>query len=157
MIHRTIQSLAESCRVKSHNYLEEHSHILIDQTGALASSWLLAAKYIADIHNIYTDPTIRNQVLLTMRTEITKDISVWLQFCFWHPILYIDLKKTWLAFKDRTNRRVGIAETIGGQHTCWILDEQSKQLISRSVIKSLNSNRRAKQVPELIKEGDSIA
>ena len=69
-------------------YLKEHSHTLLDQTGAPESCWFLAIKYIANVHNICADPTLKNQVPITVRTGVTKDISAWLQFSFWQ-LFYI--------------------------------------------------------------------
>ena len=94
---------------------------------------------------------------ITVRAGVTKDISVWLQFSFWQPILYLDHKETWPSYKERTGRWVGVTENIGDQLTYWILDEQSKQLVSRSVVRPLNNNRRVKQDPELTKESDPKA
>src|SRR5688572_12446604 len=64
-------------------YLKEYSNVLLDQTGTHDSCWFLAIKYLADVHNICADPTMNNQVPLTMRYGVTKDISAWLQFQFW--------------------------------------------------------------------------
>lgn len=63
-------------------YLKEHSCVLLDCTGAPESCWFLAIKYLADIHNICADPSLNNQVPLTVRPEVTKDISAYLQFQF---------------------------------------------------------------------------
>ena len=104
-------------------YLKEHSHTLLDGTGAPESCWFLAIKYIADVHNISADPTLKNQVPITVRTGVTKDISVWLHFSFWQPVLYLDHEETWPASKERTGRWVSVTENIGEQLTYWILDE----------------------------------
>ena len=44
---------------------------------------------------------------------------------------------------------MGVTENIGDQPTYWILDEQSKQLVARSVVHPLNNNRRVKWDPAL--------
>ena len=98
------------------------------------------------------DPTIRNQIPITVRTGVTKDISAFLQFSFWQPVLYLDHEGVWPASKERTGRWVGVTENIGDQLTYWILDEQSKQLVARSVVRPLNNNRRVKQDPALTGE-----
>ena len=51
----------------------------------------------------------------------------------------------------------GVTENIGDQITFWILDEQSKQLVSRSVVRPLNNNIRVEQDPEYTKVGDPDA
>ena len=72
-------------------YLKDHTHVLLDRTGAPESCWFLAIKYLADIHNICADPTMNNQIPLTMRYGVTKDISAWLQLQFWQQVLYLSL------------------------------------------------------------------
>ena len=47
---------------------------------------------------------------------------------------------------------MGVTENIGDQLTYWILDEQSKQLMARSVVRPLNNNRRVRQDPDMTKE-----
>ena len=85
--------------LKAIKYLKEHSHVLLDRTGAPESCCFLAIKYIADVHSICADPTLRNQVPITVRTGVTKDISAWLQFSFWQAVLYLDHEETWPASK----------------------------------------------------------
>ena len=103
--------------LKAIKYLKEHSHVLLDRTGAPESCWFLAIKYLADVHNICADPTLRNQVPITVRTGVTKDISAWLQFSFWQAVLYLDHEETWPASKERAGRWVGVTENIGDQLT----------------------------------------
>ena len=47
---------------------------------------------------------------------------------------------------------MGVTDHIGYQLTYWILDEQSKQLMARSVVRPLNNNGRVRQDPDLTKE-----
>ena len=54
-----------------------------------------------------------------------------------------------LLLQERTGRWVGVTEHIGDQLTYWILDEQSKQLLARSVVRPLHSNRCVKFDPAL--------
>ena len=103
------------------------------------------------MHDICADPSLNDQVPLTVRTGVTKDISAFLLFQFWQQVLYLDHEDTWPAFKERTGRWVCVTENIGDMLTCWILDEQSKQLLARSVVCPLHSNRRVKFDPSLDK------
>ena len=95
---------------------------------------------------------MKNQVPATIRTGVTKDISAWLQFSFWQLVLYLDHEEVWPASKERSGRWVGVTENIGDQLTYWILDEQSKQLLARSVVRPMNNNRRVKWDPNLTQE-----
>lgn len=80
--------------VRAIKYLKKHSHVLLDCTGAPESCWFLAIKYLAGVHTICVDPTLNNQVPLTVRTGVTTDISAWLQFQFWQQVLYLDHEET---------------------------------------------------------------
>lgn len=43
-------------------YLKGQIYVLLDRTEAAASLWLMAAKYIADVHNICSDPKRPNGI-----------------------------------------------------------------------------------------------
>ena len=115
--------------------LKGQVHVLLDRTGTPDSVWYLAAQYIADIHNICSDSNLQNEMTpLQYQQEVTPDISVYLQFTFWQPILYLDHESSWTESKERSARWVGVAHGIGDALTFWILDDQSKQVLSRSVV-----------------------
>ena len=130
------------------------SHYLLDQTGAPDTAWYLALKYLADIHNITYDPILRSTPY-QHRHGITPDISAYLQHTFWEPILYLDHEEVWPTTKERAGRWVGIAHNIGDALTYWILDEQSKRLLARSVICPFHSNKRVHFDPTLDTHGPS--
>ena len=70
-------------------YLKGQVHVLLDRTGAPDSVWYMAAHYVADKQNICSDPNLPNEMTpLQYQQGVTPDISVYLQFTFWQPILY---------------------------------------------------------------------
>ena len=77
---------------------------------------------------------------LQYKTGVTPDISVYLQFTFWQPILYLDHESNWPSSKERSGRWVGVAHNIGDALTFWILDDQNKQLLARSVVRPFCHN-----------------
>ena len=110
----------------------------------------IAAQYIADIHNICSDSNLPNEMTpLQYQQGVTPDISVYLQFTFWQPILYLDHESSWPESKERSARWVGVAHGIGDALTFWILDDQSKQVLARSVVQPFHQNHRVKWDPEL--------
>ena len=98
------------------------------------AAWYLAVKYLADVHNITYDTTL-GCTPYEKRHGITPDISAYLQHTFWEPIVYLDHEETWPTTKERAGRWVGIAHNIGDTLTYWIFDEQSKQLLARSIVR----------------------
>ena len=125
------------------------AHRLLDITGAPDTAWFLAVSYLADIHNICFDPTI-HMVPKQKRHGVTVDISAYLQHAFWDPILYYDHEASWPATKERSGRWVGVCKNVGDVLTYWIVDDQTKQLLARSVVRPFLKNRRVKWDPEFI-------
>jgi hypothetical protein len=81
------------------------------------------------------------------RTGVTTDISPWLQFQFYQGILHLDNEARWPSSKERSGYWLGISENIGDFLTYWILDDQTKQVLSCSVVRPYNRNRRVKWDP----------
>ena len=77
---------------------------------------------------------------LQYATGVTPDISAFLQFTFWQPILYLDHKAVWPASKECSGHWLGVAHNIGDSLTYWILDDQSKQVLARSVVRPFYEN-----------------
>src|SRR5687767_15242232 len=132
-------------------YLKNQIHLLLDRTGAPDSAWFIAAQYVADVHNICSDPSLPNEMTpIQYQKGVTPDISVFLQFTFWQPILYLDHESHWPESKERSARWVGVAHNIGDALTFWVLDDQSKYLLARSVVRPFNQNLRVKWDPSLV-------
>ena len=87
---------------------------------------------------------------LQYKHRVTPDISEFLQFTFWQPILYLDHESKWPASRERSARWDGVAHGIGDALTFWVLDDQSKQLLARSVVRPFNQNLRVKWDPSLV-------
>src|SRR5687767_4121920 len=132
-------------------YLKNQIHLLLDRTGAPDSAWFVAAQYVAVVHNICSDPSLPNEMTpIQYQKGVTPDISAFLQFTFWQPILYLDHESHWPESKERSARWVGVAHNIGDALTFWILDDQSKYLLARSVVRPFNQNLRVKWDPSLV-------
>jgi hypothetical protein len=66
---------------------------------------------------------------------------------FYQPILYLDNENSWPSSKERSGYWLGISENIGDFLTYWILDDQTKQVLSRSVVRPYNRNKRVSGTP----------
>ena len=141
------QNPVESRGIK---YLKEHVHTLLDRTGAPDAAWFHAAQYLAGVHSILSNAGLPGKMCpQQFRTGVTPDISPWLQFTFWQPILYLDNENTWPASKERSGYWLGVADNIGDLLTYWIFDDQSHQVLARSVVRPFRNNRRVKWDPAL--------
>ena len=122
-------------------YLREQVPKLLDLTGAPESVWHFPCAYVADVHNICSDSSLPDSMTpLQYATGVTPDISAFLQFTFWQPILYLDHEAVWPASKERSGHWLGVAHNIGDSLTYWILDDQSKQVLARRVVRPFYGN-----------------
>ncbi len=129
-------------------YLKEHVHVLLDRTGAPDAAWYHAAKYLCEIHSILSNKHLPDSITPQQyRTGVTTDISPWLQFQFYQAILYLDNENSWPSSKERSGYWLGISENIGDFLTYWILDDQTKQVLARSVVRPFNRNKRVQWDP----------
>ena len=138
------QNPVESKGIK---WLKENIQVLLDRTGAPASAWYFAAKYLSMVHAY----CYNNKLGMTpsqKRTGITPDISALLQFYFWQRVLYLDHEEKWPASKERSGYWVGVADNVGDSLTYWIYDDQMKRLVARSVVRPYRQNLRVKWDPQ---------
>lgn len=122
-------------------YLKGQMHVLLDRLEAQDTVFFMAAQYVANIHIICSDSSLPDKTKPPQCQQgVTLDISVFLQFTFWQPILYLDHKSAWSASKERSTRWIGVVHGIGDKLTFWILADQSKQDLARSVVQPFNQN-----------------
>ncbi len=134
--HNQQQNPVESLAIRS---LSQHVYVLLDRTGAPDAAWYLAAAYLADIHNHLSNDNLPNKISpIQYRTGVTPDISPFLQYTFWQPILYLDHESSWPSTTERPGYWVGVAHNIGDILTYWIYDDQTKHVLARSVIRPLH-------------------
>ena len=106
--------------------------------------------YLCDIHNILSNKNLPDEMTpRQFREGVTPDISPWLQFTFYQCILYLDHESSWPSSKERPRRWMGVCPNIGDHLTFWILDDQTKQLLARSVVRPYNRNLGVKWDPSL--------
>ncbi len=145
--HYQNQNPVEGCAIR---LLKQQSHVLMDRTGAPPPTWYFAVTYLSEIHNLCSDPALPGEIPpYQFRHGHTLDISAYLLFQFWSRVLYLDPESTWPNTKERSGRWLGVAHNIGDPLTFWILDDQSKQVIARSVVRPYTGNKRVHWDKEL--------
>jgi len=127
-------------------WLKQATHVLLDRTNAPDAAWYLAAKYLSDVHEVCYDAKI-GMTPLQFRTGVTPDISAFLQHAFWDPVLYYDHEESWPSSKERSRRWVGVSKNVGDCLTYWVLDDQTKRVLARSVVRPYYNNKRTKWDP----------
>ena len=145
--HNQQQNPVESRVIK---YIKDHVHTLLDRTGAPDTTWFCATVYLCEIHNILSNKQLPDGITPRQAREgVTPNISPWLQFTFYQQVLYLDHEGTWPSSKERAGRWMGVCQNIGDALTFWILDDQTKRLLARSVVRPFNRNFRVKWDPAL--------
>ena len=122
---------------------------LLDRVNAPDTLWFMASQYLSQVHNICADESLNWQVPIAVRTGITPDISAFLQFRFWEPILYLDPEAAWPSSKEKPGRFLCPADNYGDALTYWIYDEASRYILCRSVVRPRSRNLRVKWDPAL--------
>ena len=122
----------------------------MDRVNAPDSLWFPCVKHLSEIHNLCSDPNLPNEITpFEARRGITPDISASLQFSFYERVLYLDSEVSWPTTKERSGRWIGVSTNVGDHLTYYILDDQSKQILARSVVRPYTYNFRVKWDPSL--------
>lgn len=117
-------------------WLKEANKVLLKRTGAPGHVWLQAMQYLADIHNVTSDETLDWRTPKSVRVGTQTDISPYLQYQFWEPVVFLDTEETFPSTKEKLGRWVGVAQNVG-DFFCWkIYDELTETIIERSTVTS---------------------
>ena len=127
------QNFVESRSVR---WLKPAINALLDKQNAPETAWYLAAQYLTQLHALIYDPRL-GMTPYQKRHGKVPDISPYLYYEFWEPIyyhVYEDEKiNTFPNSRERSGYWVGVCKNVGDYLTYWIVDDQSKQLLARSV------------------------
>jgi hypothetical protein len=121
--------------------VKNHSQVLLDRTGAPENCWLLACEYIADVHNVCADESLGYRIPREVRHGGLQDISAFLEFRFYEPVLYLDSDETFPSTKEKPGWWVGVAHNIGDALTYKILTEDTHKVVHRSVVHLAKDDR----------------
>ena len=116
--------------------IKRMTNTLLDRTGSLPSTWLLAMAYVCFLLNHTYNGSIRS-IPITVATGSTPDISPLLAFTWWEPVYYkVDDSKFPTDSREKRGRFVGIAENVGHSMTFKVLTDDTQRVICRSGIRS---------------------
>ena len=76
-----------------------------------------------------------------MRHGGLQDISAFLEYRFYEPVLYLDTDETFPSSKEKPGWWVGVANNVGDAMTFKILTEDSHKVVHRSVIRPAKDDR----------------
>jgi Reverse transcriptase (RNA-dependent DNA polymerase) len=121
--------------LKAVKWLKQHAQTLMDRTGASSKAWFMACAYLADVHNITSDESLRFGIPMTVRHGETVDISAFLNFRFFEKVYYLDPNVSFPDSKESTGRWLGVAHSMGDALTYYILTDDTHRIITRSVVR----------------------
>ena len=128
------------------------NHLIIPDT-----MWYLCIHHLAELSSICSDGTLPDAIPpLQRRLGVTIDISQYLQFYFWQPVLFLDHEQSWPSTIECSGFWVGIAHNIGDFLTFWIVDAESFQVLAHSVVRPFNCNKQVTWNPKLLSTSNQL-
>ena len=121
--------------------VKRHTNRTLDRNGAPPTAWFLCLVYICFCLNHCIDPNLGDgaKFPLMMVNFVQNDINPLIFFFFWQPVYYLldaDEQSFPGKSKEMHAKWVGIDENIGTK-ICWkLVDDNSREIICRSTIRS---------------------
>lgn len=110
---------------------------IMDRTGTPPEFWLLCTLFVVYLANLLSVESLGFLTPTQMACGYIPDVSALLHFRWWEPVYYLDDDGQFPAdSKEKSGRWVGVAENVGDALTWWILTDDTKQVIPRSVVRS---------------------
>ena len=120
--------------------LKNAADIIIQRTGAIPESWPWVYNYIADVNNHCASKIINWKTPIEKRHGYTPDISALLLYQFWEPVYFLTDEKTPNS-KERKGRWMGISPNVGDCLTYYIYCEDTRKVLSCSVIRTADPQK----------------
>ena len=110
---------------------------MMDRTGTPAEFWLLCTLFVVYVANLLSVESLGFLTPTQMACGYIPDVSALLHFRWWEPVYYLDDDGHFPSdSKEKAGRWVGVAEHVGDALTWWVLTDDTKQVIPRSVVRS---------------------
>ena len=138
--HNQQQNPVESQGIR---WLKMHIDTVLNRSGAPDYLWLEAAKWLCGIHRYTADETLNWGIPHTIRHGDTADISAYLIFQFFEKVLYLDIESSFPSSTELPGYFVGVEENVGDKLTFRVLTEDTRQVISRSVVRPAKGENHA--------------
>lgn len=116
-------------------WLKQNFEILLDRCGAPPEAWLEACIYLAKIHNLCADETLKWRTPFAVRKGYTPDISAYLHFRFWQKVYFLDHEESFPSSNERVGYWCNVSDTVGDHLTYVIYNPETGHLIERSVVR----------------------
>jgi len=109
---------------------------IMDRTGTPPEFWLLCTLFVVYLSNVLAAESLGFITPTQIACGYVPDVSSLLHFHWWQPVYYAEHEGTFAKSKEKLGRWVGVAENVGDVLTWWILTDDTKQVIPRSMVRS---------------------
>jgi hypothetical protein len=117
--------------------IKNDTNRIMDRTGTPPEFWLLCTLFVVYLSNLLSIESLGFQTPTQVACGYIPDVSALLHFRWWEPVYYLDDDGHFPSdSKEKLGRWVGVAENIGDALTWWILTDDTKRVIPRSVVRS---------------------
>jgi hypothetical protein len=130
--HNQQQNFAEN-RIRT---LKDWTNRIMDRVGAPEGTWLLCVQYVAELLSHLANKNLDGLTPLAKLNGVTPDISAFLNFRFYDPVLFASENRWPSESHERSGRWVGVAPNAGDALTYKILTDDTGEIIYRSAVRS---------------------
>ena len=106
----------------------------MDQTGAVSYAWSLCLIYVASLRNHLARANLDDLPPLTKMYGTMIDISAYLNFYFYEPVLYSIDNKWPLESPEKSGRWIGLSNKVGDALPKKILTDDTRKIIFCSAV-----------------------
>ena len=106
----------------------------MNRTGTPPEFWLLCTLFVVYLSNVLAVESLGFITSTQVACGYVPDVSALLHFHWWQPVYYAEQEGTFAKSKEKLGRWVGVAENAGDVFTWWILTDDTKQVIPRSMV-----------------------
>ena len=126
-------------------FLKRVAKALITVTGAPQETWFHALKYVAMINNWTSHESLDWKTPYEKRHGVEPDISPLIAYHFYQPVYYYSEDGN-ADSREKLGYILGVAENIGSHMTFHLLTDETQQVITRSVLRAIDSPMRNLQI-----------
>ena len=109
---------------------------LMDRTDSPGFLWFQCTIFVCMLLNVMAHPQLNWRTPMEKGLGVTPDISTFLQFGCYEPVLFLDNNDGFPSTKKRKGYWCGPTENVGDAMTYWIPTDDTHQLIARSNVLS---------------------
>ena len=109
---------------------------LMDRTNTPGCLWYQCTVFVCMLLNVLANPQLNWRTPMEKGLGVTPDISPFLQFQWYEPVLFLDKDTSFPQSKERKGFFCGPTDNVGDAMTYWVYTDDTNELIARSNIRS---------------------